>query len=71
MLLYSETPHVRMHTVKVAMIDAARYGFTAADCRHTMAQRVAAFEPLRYRLVEIPFKLHHPMWIETCPVDVD
>lgn len=73
LLLYSETPNVQMHTLKIAVIDASATGraFTVADFRRTMAERAAAFDPLRYRLVDIPFKLHRPMWIENCRVDID
>jgi WS/DGAT/MGAT family acyltransferase len=28
-------------------------------------------EPLRYKLVDIPWQLHHPMWQENCEVDLD
>ena len=28
-------------------------------------------EPLRYELVDIPFKFHHPMWRENCEVDLE
>jgi WS/DGAT/MGAT family acyltransferase len=28
-------------------------------------------EPLRYKLVDTPLKLHHPMWLETSDIDLD
>ncbi|MDY6998587.1 MAG: wax ester/triacylglycerol synthase family O-acyltransferase [Actinomycetota bacterium] len=77
MLLYSETPNLHTHTLKVAVIDAAgytadhdaEYGFDAF--RRTVARRLHLLDPLRYRLVDIPWNLHHPMWLEDCPVDLD
>lgn len=73
MLLYSETPNLHTHTLKVAVIDAADYdgefGFEAF--RRTVVRRLHLLEPLRYRLVDIPWRLHHPMWMQDCPVDLD
>ena len=28
-------------------------------------------DPFRYQLVDIPWRLHHPMWLENCDVDLD
>ncbi|MGE2732961.1 WS/DGAT/MGAT family O-acyltransferase [Mycolicibacterium vaccae] len=73
MLLYSETPNVHTHTLKVAVIDASKFdgefGFDAF--RRTIARRLHLLEPLRYRLIDIPWRLHHPMWLPDCPVDLD
>jgi diacylglycerol O-acyltransferase / wax synthase len=73
MLLYSETPNLHTHTLKVAVIDAAGYdgdyGFAAF--RETVARRLHLLDPLRYRLVDIPLRWHHPMWLRDCPVELD
>lgn len=73
MLLYSETPNLHTHTLKVAIIHAADYpGEYSFDVfRRTVARRLHLLDPLRYRLIDIPWKLHHPMWLEDCPVDLD
>lgn len=73
MLLYSETPNLHTHTLKVAIIHAADYpgGFAFDVFTKTVAHRLHLLEPLRYRLIDIPWKLHHPMWLEDCPVDLD
>jgi diacylglycerol O-acyltransferase / wax synthase len=73
MLLYSETPNLHTHTLKVAIIHAADYEgeFTFDVFRRTVARRLHLLDPLRYRLVDIPWNLHHPMWMEDCPVDLD
>jgi diacylglycerol O-acyltransferase / wax synthase len=73
MLLYSETPNLHTHTLKVAVVNAADYDgeFTFDVFRRTIARRLHLLDPLRYQLVNIPWKLHHPMWMENCAVDLD
>ncbi|MGE2715390.1 WS/DGAT/MGAT family O-acyltransferase [Mycolicibacterium litorale] len=77
MLLYSETPNLHTHTLKVAIIDATAYDATHdspycfADFRRTIARRLHLLEPLRYRLIDIPLRFHHPMWLENCDIDLD
>src|SRR3984893_10845129 len=72
MLLYSETPNLHTHTLKVAVIDAADYpDFGFEDFRTHLRRRLHLLEPLRYQLVDIPWRLHHPMWLENCEVDLD
>ena len=72
-LLYSETPNVHMHTLKVAVVDASDFDgeFTFDLFRRTMRQRLPALEPLCYRLEGTPLKLHHPVWLEGCALDLD
>ncbi|MEN3320294.1 MAG: diacylglycerol O-acyltransferase / wax synthase [Mycobacterium sp.] len=73
MLLYSETPNLHTHTLKVAVVHAADFDgeFSFEVFRRTIARRLHLLDPLRYQLVDIPAKLHHPMWLEDCPVDLD
>ena len=73
MLLYSETPTLHTHTLKVAIVDAADHGgvFDFGVFRRTVEERLHLLEPLRYRLIEIPGRLHHPMWMQNCDVDLD
>ena len=73
MLLYSETPNLHTHTLKVAVINAAEFDgeFDFDVFRRTIQRRLHLLDPLRFRLVEIPWKLHHPMWMENCDVDLD
>jgi diacylglycerol O-acyltransferase / wax synthase len=72
-LLYSETPNVHMHTIKAAVIELApdRRDFDIEAFRQVIGGRLNKLEPFRYQLVEIPYKLHHPMWRENCEVDLD
>ncbi len=77
MLLYSETPNLHTHTLKVAVIDATSYDATHDTpyafevFRRTIARRMHLLEPLRYRLIDIPLRFHHPMWLENCDIDLD
>jgi diacylglycerol O-acyltransferase len=73
MLLYSEAPNVHTHTLKVAVVDTADSArdFTFDLFRETFCRRLHVLEPLRYQLVDIPLRLHHPMWLEDCQIDLD
>ncbi|MBV8965257.1 MAG: wax ester/triacylglycerol synthase family O-acyltransferase [Mycobacteriaceae bacterium] len=73
MLLYSETPNIHTHTLKVAVIDAADFEgeFTFELFRRTLRRRLHLLEPLRYTQVDIPLKMHHPMWLEESDLDLN
>ncbi|MBW0019937.1 MAG: wax ester/triacylglycerol synthase family O-acyltransferase [Mycobacterium sp.] len=73
MLLYSETSNLHTHTLKVLVIDASEYDgeYTFEVFRRAVQRRLHLLEPLHYRLVDIPWRLHHPMWMENCEVDLD
>ncbi|MBX7449200.1 wax ester/triacylglycerol synthase family O-acyltransferase [Mycolicibacterium sp. 3033] len=73
-LLYSETPNVHMHTLKLAIIDLADLGgvrFGVEELREVIHGRLYKLDPFRYELIDIPFKFHHPMWRENAEVDLD
>ncbi|MGH3553081.1 MAG: WS/DGAT/MGAT family O-acyltransferase [Mycobacterium sp.] len=71
-LLYSETPNVHMHTLKIAVIelDPHRRDFGIDAFRRVIHSRLYKLDPFCYQLVDIPLKLHHPMWRENCDVDL-
>ncbi|HEY9304001.1 MAG TPA: wax ester/triacylglycerol synthase family O-acyltransferase [Mycobacterium sp.] len=71
-LLYSETPNVHMHTLKIAVIelDPDRRDFDIDTFRRVIHSRLYKLEPFCYQLVDIPLKMHHPMWRESCEVDL-
>ena len=71
--LYSETPNVPMHTLKIGVLDLgeARQEFTLETFRAFIGSRLYKTEPLGYQLVEVPWKFHHPMWRENCDIDLD
>lgn len=73
-LLYSETPTVHMHTLKLAVIELDDLGgrtFGIDEFRQVIHSRLYKLDPFRYELVDIPFQFHHPMWRENCEVDLD
>jgi diacylglycerol O-acyltransferase / wax synthase len=61
-----------MHTIKAAVIELApdRRDFDIDAFRRVIAGRLNKLEPFCYQLVDIPFKLHHPMWREHCELDL-
>jgi WS/DGAT/MGAT family acyltransferase len=73
MLLYSEAPNIHTHTLKIAVVDVGDFAdeFTFSMFRRALWRRLHLLEPLRYQLVEIPWNLHHPMWLQNCAVDLD
>ncbi|MFV8048106.1 WS/DGAT/MGAT family O-acyltransferase [Mycobacterium sp. 48b] len=73
-LLYTETPNVHMHTLKIAVIALDGLGdrkFGIDEFREVIRGRLHKLDPFRYQLVDIPFKFHHPMWRENCDVDLE
>ena len=73
-LLYSETPTVHMHTLKLAVIaldDIGDRHFGIDEFRQVIHGRLYKLDPFRYELVDIPLKFHHPMWRENCEVDLE
>ncbi|MDR3663225.1 MAG: wax ester/triacylglycerol synthase family O-acyltransferase [Mycobacterium sp.] len=73
-LLYTETPNVHMHTLKIAVIDLEGLGdrtFGIDEFRQVIHGRLYMLDPFRYELVDIPLKFHHPMWRENAEVDLE
>lgn len=73
-LLYSETPTVHMHTLKLAVIELDGLEgrtFGIDEFRRVIHGRLYKLDPFRYQLVDIPFKFHHPMWRENTEVDLE
>src|SRR5690348_6343737 len=65
LMLYSETPEIHMHTLKIGVLDVSGVdGFDFELFKSVAYPRLMALPPLRYQLVDIPYKLHHPMWAE-------
>jgi hypothetical protein len=70
---YGENPNLAVHTLKIVVIDLSQddRDFTFDRFRRIVQKRLLDLEPLRYRLVDIPLKLHHPMWLQNCDVDLE
>jgi diacylglycerol O-acyltransferase / wax synthase len=73
LLLSSETPNVHQHTLKVAVIDTSEFRGepTFEAFRELLRNRLHLLDPFRYLLVDIPFRLHRPMWLEDAALDLD
>ncbi len=71
--LYMETPATVMHVASLMVLDpsTAPGGFSWESFRQVYQDRLHLAPPFRRRLVEVPFGLHHPVWIEDPDFDLD
>ncbi|MHB1988553.1 MAG: WS/DGAT/MGAT family O-acyltransferase [Acidimicrobiales bacterium] len=71
MFFYLETPSSHMHVMGVYVIDPGDKEVTFESIRSMVESRLALAVQFRRRLVEVPFKLAHPLWIEDSGFDLD
>ena len=71
--LYLETPNAHMHVAMTGIYDAATMpgGYSFDAVRTHIADRLHRIKPFTRRLVEVPFQLNHPVWIEDPNFDLD
>lgn len=71
--LYLEGPTVRMHVTALLLLDPSNApgGFSFAKLRNFVSGRLDVMPALRRRLVEVPFSIDHPSWIEDPDFDLD
>lgn len=71
--LYLETPSHHMHVSMVAMFDASTVpgGYSFEKVRGVIEERLPMIPMFRRRLVEVPFRLHHPIWVDDPDFDLD
>jgi WS/DGAT/MGAT family acyltransferase len=71
--LYLETPNNHMHVGLTAVFDPSTVpgGYSFEKVRELVRQRLPLLKPFRRRLLEIPFQIHHPLWIEDPDFDLD
>lgn len=71
--LYLETAGNHMHVASTAVFDPTTVpgGYQFAKIRQLVEERLPLLPPFRRRLVEVPFGLHHPIWIEDPDFDLD
>jgi WS/DGAT/MGAT family acyltransferase len=71
--LYLETPTTPMHVSGVFVFDPsdAPEPFSFERYKELIRNRIHLAPPWRRRLVEVPFGLHHPLWIEDPDFDLD
>jgi len=67
--LYMETPTLHMHTLKIALLDVSDVAFDAETVSTELMARLHLLPPFRRRVVEVPFRLNHPVWVEDREVD--
>ena len=67
-----ETPSCHMHVMGVAILDPTGVeGFDAERVRDHILERLPLIPPFRRRLVDVPFGLHYPIWVEDPGFDID
>lgn len=71
MFLYIETPTAHMHVTGVYVLGAGGSGIGYEAVRELLGRRLPPSGPLRRRLVDVPFGLHHPVWVEDPKFDLD
>jgi len=71
--LYLETPTHHMHVAVALVFDPTTIpgGYSFARIKRSIADRLPAAPVLRRRLVETPFRLGHPVWVDEPNVDID
>jgi WS/DGAT/MGAT family acyltransferase len=71
--LYMETATSHMTVASTCVFDpsTAPNGYSFEQVKALVEERLPLLPPFRRRLVEIPFALHHPLWIEDPDFDLD
>jgi diacylglycerol O-acyltransferase / wax synthase len=71
--LYLETPNNHMHVAGTFVFDPADVpgGYSFDRVKELIRNRLHKLPPFRWRLVEVPFGLHHPIWVEDPDFDLD
>ncbi|HZT65136.1 MAG TPA: wax ester/triacylglycerol synthase family O-acyltransferase [Acidimicrobiales bacterium] len=71
--VYAETPTMHMHVSMVAVFDPATMpgGYSFDRVRQLVAARLPLIPMFRQRLVEVPFRLHHPVLVDDPEFDLD
>jgi diacylglycerol O-acyltransferase len=70
--LYMETPRQHMHTLKIAVVDpsTAPGGYSFDRVHDVLSARLDLLPPFRRRMVDVPLRLHHPVWVEDPDFDL-
>jgi diacylglycerol O-acyltransferase / wax synthase len=71
--LYLETPTHHMHVALTLVFDPRTIpgGFSFERMKTSIAARIPVAPVFRRRLVEVPFRLGHPVWIDDPDFDID
>ncbi len=71
--LHMETPSMHLHTLKIGIVDPSTVpgGYRFEEFRQVLSDRLHLLPPFRQTVVEIPFGLHHPVWVEDADFAID
>ncbi|MCB1031568.1 MAG: wax ester/triacylglycerol synthase family O-acyltransferase [Acidimicrobiales bacterium] len=71
--LYLENPTNHMHVAMTMVLDPSTVpgGYTFANLKQFIANRLHLVPPFTRRLVEVPLNLAHPVWVEDPDFDID
>lgn len=71
--LYLETPSLHMHVSMAAVFDPSTVpgGYSFDKVRELVSERLGRAPIFRRRVVEVPFRLDHPYWVEDPDFDID
>src|SRR5205085_11945393 len=71
--LYMETPSIHLHLASTAVFDPSTVpdGYSFEKVVELVESRLHLLPPFRRRLKEVPFQLHHPLWIEDPDFDIE
>jgi diacylglycerol O-acyltransferase len=66
--LYMETHSMHMHTLKIAVLEAHQ-GLTFERFKEGVTDRLHMLPPMRRKVVPVPFRLNHPVWVTQESID--
>ncbi len=71
--LYMETPTLHMHVAITAVFDPSTVpgGYTFRRIRQLISDRIPLAPVFQRRLVEVPLRLGHPVWVDDPEFDID
>jgi diacylglycerol O-acyltransferase len=71
--LYTESPALHMHTLKISILDVSDVpgGYSFERVKEVLAAHLHLLPPFRRRIVPVPYGLNHPVWIEDEHFDID
>jgi diacylglycerol O-acyltransferase len=71
--LYLETPTLHMHVALALVFDPSTVpgGYSFEQVKEGIAGRIPCAPVFRRRLIEVPFRLGHPVWVDDPDFDID
>ena len=71
--LYFETPSMHMHVAMTAIFDPSTMpgGYEFDKIKDFIESRLHLVPPFRRRIIQVPFRLNHPIWVEDPDFDLD